>query len=237
MTKLKKFIRDFFEININEKNRDKWLESTLRSLDSGKSILDAGAGEMKYAPFVTHLKYISQDFCQYDGNGLEGFHPGGWNTSQIDIVSDITNIPVPNDHFDYVLCTEVLEHIPSPHTAISELSRVVKPGGKIILTAPFAAMTHFSPYFFSTGFSRFWWEYQAKLNKLKFVEIKSNGSYFDVFSTQLLIAASMGERLSGKMYRSLLAVLLLPAAVLLRFYKPRGGAEILTFGYFIILQK
>jgi SAM-dependent methyltransferase len=237
MLKFKRLLSNFFKLNINEKNRDQWLESTLRSLEPGKSILDAGAGEMKYAHLASHLNYFSQDFCQYDGHGSEGFHPGRWNTSKIDIISDIVAIPVPNDHFDYVLCTEVLEHIPSPQMAISELTRVLKPGGKLILTAPFAAMTHFSPYFFLTGFSRFWWESQAKSNKMKIIEIKSNGSYFDVFLTQILIAPGMGERLSGKAFRSLLAILLLPAAILLKLYKPLGGSEILTFGFFIVMQK
>jgi 2-polyprenyl-3-methyl-5-hydroxy-6-metoxy-1,4-benzoquinol methylase len=45
-----------------------------------------------------------------------------WDISQIDIISDITSIPVLNYSFDIVLCTEVLEHVPNPVAAIEEMA-------------------------------------------------------------------------------------------------------------------
>jgi ubiquinone/menaquinone biosynthesis C-methylase UbiE len=231
------------KLNVNELARNQWLEKILLNLDKGKKILDAGAGERKYAPFCAHLKYVSQDFCQYDGQGADGLHPGSWNTSKIDIVSDIISIPVEDDSFDYVLCTEVLEHIPDPGRAIQELARVLSPGGQLILTAPFASMTHFSPYFFSTGFSRFWYEQQARINCLEITELTANGSWFDVLYTQLMIAPGMAEKLSKernfykRLFRILLTIALIPPLLLLRLASPSGGSEISTFGYFVIMKK
>ena len=49
--------------------REQWLEKTLKKIPAGHRILDAGAGELKYKKFCTHLDYISQDFGQYDGEG------------------------------------------------------------------------------------------------------------------------------------------------------------------------
>jgi len=46
---------------------------------------------------------------------------------------DILNLSFPNDHFDLVLCWGVLMHIPNAERAISELSRVVKSGGFVVL--------------------------------------------------------------------------------------------------------
>ena len=46
---------------------------------------------------------------------------------------DILNLFFPNDYFDLVLCWGVLMHIPEAERAISELTRVVKPGGYIVL--------------------------------------------------------------------------------------------------------
>jgi 2-polyprenyl-3-methyl-5-hydroxy-6-metoxy-1,4-benzoquinol methylase len=46
---------------------------------------------------------------------------------------DILNLSFPNDHFDLVLCWGVLMHIPDAERAISELARVTKPGGFLVL--------------------------------------------------------------------------------------------------------
>lgn len=51
---------------------------------------------------------------------------------------DITGMDFPDNHFDMVLCNHVLEHVPDDTRAISELYRVVKPGGVAILQTPFS---------------------------------------------------------------------------------------------------
>src|SRR3546814_3576831 len=58
------------------------------------------AGELQYKRFCTHLNYVSQDFAQYDGKGDgHGLQTDNWDNSLIDIVSDITEIPVANESF------------------------------------------------------------------------------------------------------------------------------------------
>lgn len=49
---------------------------------------------------------------------------------------DITNLLLPDDYFDCILCYHVLEHVPNDHKAISELYRVMKPGGWGIIQVP-----------------------------------------------------------------------------------------------------
>jgi 2-polyprenyl-3-methyl-5-hydroxy-6-metoxy-1,4-benzoquinol methylase len=46
---------------------------------------------------------------------------------------DILNLSFPDDHFDLVLCWGVLMHIPEAERAISQLTRVAKPGGFIVM--------------------------------------------------------------------------------------------------------
>jgi hypothetical protein len=53
---------------------------------------------------------------------------------------DVTNIPYDNNTFDVLLCNHVLEHVPDYHKAMSEIYRVLKPGGYAILQTPFSAM-------------------------------------------------------------------------------------------------
>lgn len=49
---------------------------------------------------------------------------------------DLQTICYPNDYFDCILSLEMLEHSPSPQKLLCEMSRVLKPGGQLILTCP-----------------------------------------------------------------------------------------------------
>ena len=51
-----------------------------------------------------------------------------------DLHGSIDAIPVEDASFDLVLCLQVLEHVPDPAAAIRELRRVVRPGGRVLLT-------------------------------------------------------------------------------------------------------
>jgi ubiquinone/menaquinone biosynthesis C-methylase UbiE len=108
-------------------NRDIWVAEHLNSIPKGESLLDAGAGQQRYRSKCIHLKYVSQDFCEFDGKAVAGLDKNNtWDTSKIDIVSDIINIPVENASFDNILCTEVLEHIKHPELAIKEFNRIIR---------------------------------------------------------------------------------------------------------------
>ncbi|MBU1255488.1 class I SAM-dependent methyltransferase [Patescibacteria group bacterium] len=63
----------------------------------------------------------------------------------VDIVADIHKLPFEDEKFDNILCTEVLEHLHSPHIAIAEMKRVLKPGGKLILSTRFIFPLHEVP--------------------------------------------------------------------------------------------
>lgn len=52
------------------------------------------------------------------------------------IQMDITEIPFPDNTFDVILCSHVLEHIPDDRRAMAEIFRVLKPGGWAILQVP-----------------------------------------------------------------------------------------------------
>ncbi|HEU5170405.1 MAG TPA: methyltransferase domain-containing protein [Gemmatimonadales bacterium] len=49
---------------------------------------------------------------------------------------DVTGIPLPDDCFDVIYCSHVLEHVPDDHAAMRELHRVLKPGGFALLQVP-----------------------------------------------------------------------------------------------------
>ena len=167
---------------INEINRQAWLKKKLTELPKGARLLDAGAGELKNRQYCGHLDYVSQDFCQYlgkrGGAPDEGLQNKVWDTTQIDLVSDITTIPAPDASFDAILCSEVLEHVPEPTHALDEFARLLKPGGVVILTAPFSSNVHMAPYHFCSGFSKYWYEHHLTKRGFQIESLIANGDWY-----------------------------------------------------------
>jgi SAM-dependent methyltransferase len=54
------------------------------------------------------------------------------------VTADLTNAPFPDAAFDLVICSHVLEHVPDDRKAMSELLRILAPGGRALLLVPFA---------------------------------------------------------------------------------------------------
>lgn len=63
----------------------------------------------------------------------EGEDGGG---SALVMVSDVTKLPLADESFDIVICSEVLEHIPDHGKAIQEIIRVLKPGKSLVVSVP-----------------------------------------------------------------------------------------------------
>ena len=152
-----KKIRAFFKIspvfNFNNIERNRWIEKQAMLLPQGSRVLDAGAGSCPYRSFFSHCEYKTQDFTNLNDDQLSYGKYGN-----IDYVCDISNMPVDNASFDAVLCSEVLEHVPDPVSVISEFARILKPGGKLILTAPLGSGVHQEPFHFYGGYTPYWYE-------------------------------------------------------------------------------
>jgi SAM-dependent methyltransferase len=74
---------------------------------------------------INHRAYICGD--KFDA---------GYSYDKQVIYMDITQIDREDNCFDLIICNHVLEHIPDDKTALKELYRVLKPGGKAILQVP-----------------------------------------------------------------------------------------------------
>jgi len=116
-----------------------WIDLSRLLPHSRGLVLDVGCGAQPYRPLVhpcatyqgidsvdaeRHFGYCLPDTTYYEGDR--------W--------------PVSDASVDVVLTTETLEHVPEPTAFLSEAFRCLKPGGRILLTVPFAARWHFIPH-------------------------------------------------------------------------------------------
>jgi len=223
----------------NESERVKWIEETLKKIPAGLTILDAGAGESQFKKFCDHLKYIAQDFGQYSGEGNVGLQTGTWDNTKLDIVSDILSIPLPDHSVDAIMCTEVLEHIPDPLGAIKEFSRLIKPGGYLLITAPFASITHFAPYHFASGLSRFFYEKNLAENGFKITDLQLNGNFFEFVAQENRRIKSIAKKYAGKNLNIFQKIVIhLNLRILQNLSKKdNGSSELLCYGIHVFARK
>lgn len=110
-----------------------------------------------------------------------------------DVVGDAIRVPVASESFDVVLCTEVLEHVRDPRPALSEVFRVLKRGGTLVMTAPFMHRIHADPCDFGRYTDQYW---QSVLSELGFSEVavEPQGGFYSVilsFAKQYLNQVSI----------------------------------------------
>jgi ubiquinone/menaquinone biosynthesis C-methylase UbiE len=141
---------DFFAFNL--RNRDLWVAQQAKKVAPAQRVLDVGAGSAPYRSLFSHCVYRTQDFAALRPDQLRG---GGYG--QIDYVCDAKSIPVPDESFDVILCTEVLEHHPEPVAVIHEFARILSAGGTLFLTAPLGSGIHQEPNHFYGGYTPYWY--------------------------------------------------------------------------------
>lgn len=98
-------------------------------------VIDLGCGEM---PFKRHLPSKVSEYHTID------LWP---KAPQVTYIGDIQDMfMVPSEFYDGALLLEVLEHIPNPLQALSEVFRILKPNGVLIASAPHLSRIHDEPY-------------------------------------------------------------------------------------------
>lgn len=102
---------------------------------TGKT-LDVGCGTKPYEKYFNSSEYI----------GLEIETTMNREIKQADYFYDGKKFPFGNSEFDSIVTNQVLEHVFNPDEFLSEINRVLKTGGKLLLTVPFVWDEHEQPY-------------------------------------------------------------------------------------------
>jgi SAM-dependent methyltransferase len=232
-------LREILNFNLN--NRKKWVEKNAGRVPARSKILDIGAGTGRYRQFFAHCDYKTHDFTKTpDLNG---------KYTHIDYISDICSIPVKNEEFDYLICTEVIEHVPEPIKAVNEMARIAKKGALLFLTAPLASFLHQEPYHYYGGFTPFWYEKILEEAGFSIITIERNGGFFSLFgqesrrfSNLLTPTNTIKKGIIAFLISTSLWLFLFPIVnyiiPLMSAYLDRLGLEkIATVGYHIVAQK
>jgi len=159
--------------------RDRWIADQARSIPPGSRVLDVGAGPCRYGPLFAHCHYETQDFCAHEPTRFGSMNEvGTWSYGKIDYVCDAASIPVEDASFDAVICTEVLEHVAEPIRIVNELARILRPQGKLILTAPLGSGLHQEPDHYYGGFTPYWYRRFLGAAGFENIEVFPNGGFF-----------------------------------------------------------
>jgi SAM-dependent methyltransferase len=97
--------------------------------------LDVGCGRKPYESLFPSSEYI----------GLEIDTPENRKNKKADVYYDGNRFPFANAEFDSVVINEVFEHVFRPDDFLSEVRRVLKPGGALLMTVPFVWDEHETP--------------------------------------------------------------------------------------------
>jgi len=143
-------------------------------------LIDFGCGNKPYENLFLVDEYIGADMKVSDHN---------YRDSKIDVFYGGETLPFSDDEFDATLSNETFEHLPNPERIAQELHRVLKPGGKLLLTVPFVWPEHEMPYDFCR-FTAIGIEKVLTNSGFKVIDIKRSGTFGEVI-VQIIICATL----------------------------------------------
>jgi SAM-dependent methyltransferase len=152
-------------------------EAFAASVPQGAIVLDAGAGNQPYRSSFAHCTYEAADFEKVDKDYAQSTY-----------VCDLASIPVEDGRFEAIVFNQVMEHLPDPLAVLREFRRVLKPGGRMICTAPLFYEEHEQPYDFYR-YTQFGWRHLLTQSGFEIERIDWMEGYFGTVAYQMHTAA------------------------------------------------
>ena len=103
-----------------------WVREHLGELGNSTRVLDVGCG-----PGLIWAKGCNAELMLSDRSTTMAREAGQYGPA---VVADAMALPFPDGHFDTVVAMHMLYHVPEPSHAIGEMQRVLRPGGRLVVT-------------------------------------------------------------------------------------------------------
>jgi SAM-dependent methyltransferase len=188
------------------------------------TLLDLGCGSMPYAALIEERisGYVSTDM-----RPNQQFPPM--------VCSDSLHLPFKDGSFDSILCTQVIEHVRNPFMLMSEIGRVLRTGGCLVMTMPALWPLHEEPYDYFR-YTKYGLIELATVNNLEVVKVAERGG--GILAIGQLFSALMYDTFGKKRWSRIPAKLLLgPMLSICKFIDSIFYYPKLTLGYTLIAQK
>lgn len=139
-------------------------------------LLDLGCGQVPL--YGAYRNFITENICVDWANTRHAM-------SYLDFECDLSErLPFDDNEFDTIILSDVLEHIPSPEHLWTEMQRVLKPGGKLIMNVPFFYCLHETPHDFYR-YSEFALRRFVDRAGLELVQLEAVGGSPEVFADMM----------------------------------------------------
>ena len=191
-------------------------------------LLDLGCGRVPL--YEAYSAYVEEITCLDWPNSVH-------DILHIDLACDLNQpIPLPSASFETIVISDVLEHLAEPNAVCSEMSRLLSPGGKILMNVPYLFWIHEEPHDFYR-YPEFGLRYLANKAGLKPLTVEPVGGPFEVMA-DILAKITQPVPLLGKPLAITTQVLASGVAALIAHTKfsPKLAAKF-PLGYFLILEK
>ena len=140
-------------------------------------LIDLGCGTASFKRFFNgHVR----DYIRFDYPTTK--LSMGYGETNLDIAGDVRAIPLKANCMDSALLLDVLEHVFEVEAVLEDISRILKPGGTLLLTTPFIYPVHGKPYDFHR-FSFYALENHLARYNLRIIERAVMGGYGTVLAT------------------------------------------------------
>jgi len=106
----------------------------------------------------------------------------------------------------------------------------------LILTAPFASNVHMAPYYFCSGFSKYWYQHHLTLRGFEIETLMANGDWYALLRQEISRLGGL-ERQCGNWVWPLAYGYALLGMAYLKLPKPQMAEDLACFGWQCIAQK